>query len=112
MGVTQKKSTKIGQTYNCHRTKESFDSSIKANMRDFKNHRKQTKINIFSFFSIIRSRQTTMNLKFSNPSISTADIEVAYLQSAVSSANIHGLKKFKVLVVHLDLTMKNNEKLY
>ena len=28
-----KKLTKIGQPYNCHRTKESFDPEIKANLR-------------------------------------------------------------------------------
>ena len=40
-----KKSTKIGQPYICHRTKEIFDSLIKGNVRVFQNHRKQAKIN-------------------------------------------------------------------
>ena len=35
--------TKIGQPYIYHPTKESFDSSIKANLRVFQNHRKQAK---------------------------------------------------------------------
>ena len=42
----KKNSTKIGQPYNCHRTKQSFDSSNKANLWVFQNHRKQGKINI------------------------------------------------------------------
>ena len=37
----KKNSTKIGQTYICQRTKESFNSSINGNLRVFQNHRKQ-----------------------------------------------------------------------
>ena len=45
-----KNSTKIGQPgqpgqpYNCHQTKESFDSSIKANWKVCQNYRKQANI--------------------------------------------------------------------
>ena len=53
-GGRQKKSTKIGQPYIYHRTKESFDSLIKGNLRVFQNHRKQAEINgVFSSFSIV-----------------------------------------------------------
>ena len=45
-GSHQKYSNKIGQPYNCHQTKARFESSIKANLRVFQNHRKQAKINI------------------------------------------------------------------
>ena len=44
----QKNSAKIGQPYNCHQTKQSFDSTIKANLWVFQNHRKQAKINVVS----------------------------------------------------------------
>ena len=49
-GSHQKKSTKIGQAYIRHRTKETFDSSIKANLRVFQNHRKQPKTIIVLHF--------------------------------------------------------------
>ena len=39
-------STKIGQPDNCHQANKSFDSSIKANLQVYQNHRKQAKINI------------------------------------------------------------------
>ena len=42
----QTNSTKIGQPYICHQTKESFHSSIKGNLRIFQNHRKQAKNNV------------------------------------------------------------------
>ena len=42
----QKNSTKIGQSYNCQRTKESFNSSIKGNLPVFKNHSKQAQNNV------------------------------------------------------------------
>ena len=45
-GSHQKKLTKIGQPYICHRKKESFDSSIKGNLQVFQNHRKQAKIKV------------------------------------------------------------------
>ena len=41
--------TEIGPSYICQRTKESFDSSIKANFRVFQNHRKQAKIDIIFY---------------------------------------------------------------
>ena len=50
-GSYQKNPTKIGQPYICHRKKECFDLSIKANLRVFSNHRKQAKNNIVSHFS-------------------------------------------------------------
>ena len=40
----------------------------------------------------------------------TADIKLAYFQLAVLWANVDGFKKFKIMVVPLDLTMENNEK--
>ena len=40
----------------------------------------------------------------------TADIKLAYFQSAVSWANVDGLKKFKIMVVRFDLMMENDEK--
>ena len=46
LGVTKRNSTKIGQPYICHRTKESFNSSKKCNLRVFPNHTKQAKINV------------------------------------------------------------------
>ena len=51
MGVTQKNSTKIGQPYIYHQTKEGFDLWIKANLQVLQNHSKQVKTNIFSHFS-------------------------------------------------------------
>ena len=54
-----------------------------------------------------------MILNFSNLSFSThetADIKLAYFQSAVLWANVDGFKKFKILVVRLNLTMENDEK--
>ena len=45
---------------------------------------------------------------FLNPSTfahETADIKLAYFQSAVSWANVEGYKKFQIMVVRLDLTM-------
>ena len=54
-----------------------------------------------------------MILNFQNPltfAHETADIKLAYFQSAVSWANADGFKKFKILVVRLDLTMENDEK--
>ena len=48
-GSHQKESTKIGQPYICHRTKECFDLLIKAN---FPNNRKQAKIDIVSHISL------------------------------------------------------------
>ena len=45
-GSHQKNLTKIGQPYICHRTRESFHSSIKGNLQVFQNHRRQTKINV------------------------------------------------------------------
>ena len=50
-GSHRKNSTKIGQPYICHRTKECFDLSIKGNLGVFPNRRKQAKINIVSHFS-------------------------------------------------------------
>ena len=50
-GSHQKNSTKIGLAYNCHRAKQSFDSSNKAKLRIFQNHRKRLKTNVvFHFF--------------------------------------------------------------
>ena len=54
-----------------------------------------------------------MILNFWNPSTfahETADIKLAYLQSAVSWAKNAGFKKIKIMVVFLDLTMENDEK--
>ena len=54
-----------------------------------------------------------MILIFLNPSTfahETADIKLAYIQSAVSWAKNDGFKKFKIIVVCLDLTMENDEK--
>ena len=45
-GSHKKISTKIGQPYNCQRTKESFNSSIKGNLPVFQNHSKQAKNNV------------------------------------------------------------------
>ena len=47
------------------------------------------------------SKQTTRILNFSNPSIFTyerADIKLVYNQSAVSSAKVDGIWKFKIIV--------------
>ena len=84
----QKNSTKIGQPYNCHWTKESFVSWKKVYMHVFQNHRKQANINVvFHHFAFIglNSKRTTINLNFFNPSTfayETADFKLAYLQSA------------------------------
>ena len=54
-----------------------------------------------------------MILNFYNPSTfahETADIKLAYFQSAVSWANVDGFKKFKIMVVCFDLMMENDEK--
>ena len=48
LGVTKNVLTKIGQPYICQRTKESFKSSIKGNLRVFQIHRKQAKNNVVS----------------------------------------------------------------
>ena len=40
----------------------------------------------------------------------TAEIKLAYFQSAESWANFDGFKKFKIMVVRLYLMMENNEK--
>ena len=56
-----------------------------------------------------------MILNFQNPSTfahETVDIKLAYFQSAVSWANVDGFYKFKILVVCLDLTTENDEKLH
>ena len=56
-----------------------------------------------------------MILNFLNPSTfahETAVIKLAYFQSAVSWANVDGIKKIKIMVVRLDLTIENNKKLY
>ena len=69
LGSHKRKSTKIGQPYICHHAKECFDLWKKANLRVFQYHRKQ-----------VRSKQTTMILNFSNPTIfahETADIQLA-----------------------------------
>ena len=50
-----------------------------------------------------------MILIFSNPSIftlETADMKLAYLQSAVPWANFDEFKKFKILAVLLNLMME------
>ena len=47
--VTKINSTKIGQPYICQPTKENFDSSNKANLGVFQNHRIQAKINLTFF---------------------------------------------------------------
>ena len=47
-----------------------------------------------------------MILIFLNPSTfahETADIKLAYIQSAVSWANVDGFKKLKIMVAHLNL---------
>ena len=52
-----------------------------------------------------------MIFDFSDPSIfthETADIKLAYNQSAVSWAKVDGFKKIKILVVPLDLTMEKD----
>ena len=49
-----KKSTKIGQPYICHGSKENFDSSIKGNLQVFQNYTKQAKINVvFHHFPLL-----------------------------------------------------------
>ena len=48
-GSHQKKSTKIGQSYICQQTKESFNSCTNGNLRVFQNHTKQAK-NTFIFY--------------------------------------------------------------
>ena len=56
-----------------------------------------------------------MNLNFSNPSIFTqesADIKLAYVWLAVSQAKDDGFKKFKIMVVHLDIMMEDDGKRY
>ena len=116
LGVTPKNSTKIGQPYNYHRTRERFVSSIIAKLRIFQNHRRQAKINTYCFsFSIIRSKRITMILNFLNLSMfahKTADIKLACLQSAVSWAKVDRFKKFKIMVIRLELTREKNEKQY
>ena len=74
---------------------------------------KKQKLILLLSFSIIRSKRTTMILNFYNPSTfahETADIKLAYFQSAVSWANVDGFKKFKIMVVRFDIMMKNGEK--
>ena len=54
-----------------------------------------------------------MILNFSNPSMFTqesANINLAYLQSAVSMAKVNRFEKFKIMMVRLDLIMENDEK--
>ena len=56
-----------------------------------------------------------VNNFFSNPSIFTtesANIKLSYIRSAVSRAKIDRFKKFKTIVVHLELTMENAKKQY
>ena len=74
LGITKKKSTKIGQPYICQRTKQCFDLSIKANLQVFQNHREKAKINIV-FIIFHCWVYITMILNFSNPS--TFDHETA-----------------------------------
>ena len=54
-----------------------------------------------------------MILNFSNLSIFTqesADINLAYLQSAVPWAKLDEFQKFQIMVIRLDLNMENDEK--
>ena len=54
-----------------------------------------------------------MILNFYNPSTfahETADIKLAYFQSAVSWAIVDGFKKIKIMVVCLDLMMEKDVK--
>ena len=54
-----------------------------------------------------------MILNFRNPptfTYETADIKLAYFQSAVLWANVDGFQKFKIMVVCFNLTMENNVK--
>ena len=54
-----------------------------------------------------------MILNFQNPltfAHETADFKLAYLQSAFSLAKNDGFKKFKIMVICLDLTIENDEK--
>ena len=77
----------VNSTINTKQTKESFDLLIKDNLRVFQNHKKQEKIILFSSFSVAKSKQTTMILNFLNKStfaLETADIKLAFLQSAVT----------------------------
>ena len=53
--------TKIGQTPICHGTIKSFDSSIKGNLRLFRNYRKQAKIIVvFYHFPSIGLNELTL----------------------------------------------------
>ena len=52
--------------------------------------------------STLHLPSNTMILNFLNPSTfahETADIKLAYFQSAVSWANVAGFKKFKIMVL-------------
>ena len=54
-----------------------------------------------------------MILNFLNPSKfahETADIKLAYFQSAVLWVNVDGFQKFKIMMVRFDLLMENYEK--
>ena len=56
----KQKSTKIGQSYICQQTKESFDSSINGNLLVLQNHTRQAKTNVvFHNFSWLGLNETS-----------------------------------------------------